>query len=240
MYIAVNPGAIAAHPGPNDPRTLAEQENKMLDAIFAPDPRPAGLFFESDDRADQGMALLSILAHELGHLLLAETNADGTGDPANGHVHERSTLCDTQQQRPNSETCFDDDFLALWNAATFHRHMRRWIGFGDVRNRPNRYLSGAHELSTVLPSPPRPANPDAAAALLDNEFASLYAAVSPEEDLVETYKYMILADVAQNSHLRLNIPQSPVYVLDKVSGATAGTNLKRKIDCVKRLKPALN
>jgi hypothetical protein len=110
--------------------------------------------------------------------------------------------------------------------------MRRWIEFGDVAHRRDRYQSAAHELGTVL------ANPGVAAALLDGEFASLYAAVSPEEDFVETYKYKILADVAQASNLRLYVPgvANPVPVLNKVSAA-AGNNLKGKIDCVNLLTP---
>jgi len=226
---------IAVHPEANVPQKLADQENIMLAAALGVAHLPVGLGFESDDLPGDGMALLSILAHELGHLILAETNADGTG--GHGHKHMRSDLCFTQQQRPNPKTCFDNAFLAptgvnnrLWNTATFHQNMRRWIEFGDVAHRRNRYQSAAHELGTVL------ANPGAAADLLDGEFASLYAAVSPEEDFVETYKYKILADVAQASRLRLRVPglAKPVEVLNKVSTA-ARSNLSGKIDCVNTL-----
>jgi hypothetical protein len=221
MYIAVHPDANVGH-------NLAYQENKMLSAAFAPRPVPAGLVYESDDGPGDGMALLSILAHELGHLLLAETNADGTG--GHNQKHARSDLCDTQLQRRNPQTCFDDDFLALWKAATFHPHMRRWIAFGGRNN--NKYLDLNHDLDEAI----RTRN---YSNFLDGEFVSFDASASPEEDLVETYKYMILADVAQQSNLRLRIPglANPVPVLQKVSGATAGSNLKRKIDCVNNLKP---
>ena len=221
MYIAVHPDANVGH-------NLAYQENKMLAAAFAPKPVPAGLEYVSVDGTGDGMALLSILAHELGHLLLAETNADGTG--GHGQKHGRSNLCDTQQQRPNPQTCFDDDFLAFWDTDKFHHHMRRWINFGGRNN--NKYLDLNHDLDEAI----RTGN---YRNFLDGEFVSFGASASPEEDLVETYKYMILAEVAQASNLQLKIPgvKDPVPVLEKVSGPTAGSNLKKKIDCVNKLKP---
>jgi len=72
---------------PAQPQTLADLENKMLVAAFAMKPVPAGLEYASSDDPADGMALLAILAHELGHLLLADTNADGT---AGGKEHPRS------------------------------------------------------------------------------------------------------------------------------------------------------
>jgi hypothetical protein len=103
------------------PQTLGDEENRMLPAAFAPGNPPPGLTYQSDDLPAQGMALLAILTHELGHLLLADTNLDGTGDPANGYVHGRSDPgggnCDTTEN-----TCFERRFLSppgvgttLWN-----------------------------------------------------------------------------------------------------------------------------
>ena len=62
---------------------------------------------------------------------------------------------------------------------------------------------------------------------------------SLKRKIVETYKDQILADVAQASNLRLYVPgvRDPVPVLNKVSGAAAGSNLKGKIDCVNNLTP---
>jgi hypothetical protein len=222
------------------PQTLADEENRMLAAAFVGTP-PPGLTYESDDLPAQGMALLAILAHELGHLLLADTNADGTGDPANGYVHGRSDPgggnCDTP-----ANTCFESKFLAppgtnntLWNRDLFHHNMRRWIDFGGPNRRnKNKYLDLNHDLDEAI-------SRNNYVNFLENEFVSFYASVSPEEDFVETYKYKILADVAQASNLRLNIPgdpNSPVYVLRKVSGAVTGSNLRKKIDeCVTPLTP---
>ena len=64
--------------------------------------------------------------------------------------------------------------------------------------------------------------------IYDKRFVSLFAAVSPEEDFVETYKYMVLADVTALK-LKIDLAGAP-DVLGKVRNATG--NLKNKIDCV--------
>jgi len=197
----------------------------------------------SDKQPGDGMALLAILAHELGHLLLADSNADGTGDPPT-YVLPRS---DTGTGKGNCGTpagnspCFENKFLAppgtnntLWNRDLFHHNMRRWIDFGGPNPRNNnKYQDLAHDLDAIIASGGNFKN------FLDGEFVSIYASVSPEEGFVETYKYKILADVAQASRLRLKFPDgSHLNVFDNMSGAAAGSNLKKKIDdCVPPLTP---
>jgi hypothetical protein len=232
MFIALSPQAFLH-------QTLADQENKMLAAALGiddPAKLPNGLFFQSDDQPGQGMALLAILAHELGHLLLADKNADGTG--GGGNVHPRSNSgsgggnCDPPAA---ADRCFENNFLqpgatnTLWNATLFHANMRRWIDFGGSNRRNNNeYKDPNHDLSRAIAGN--------YSNFLDGEFVSFYAAVSPEEDFVETYKYKILADVAQASNLRLNIPGGSVfYPFNNVS--TAAGNLGGKLDCVNHLTP---
>jgi len=235
MYIAVQ-----ATP----PQRLADQENVLLAAALGvPLSRIAAHndlpWFTSTDQPAQGMALLSILAHELGHLLLAETNADGTGNAQ--HTHPRSLLCNKPGNRgASSNTCFDTNFVTLWNPTLFYQGMRRWITFSDRNG--NMYQDAAHDLGTVRGLVNAPADPNdlssanaAINTLLTNEFVSLFAALSPEEDFVETYKYKVLADVAQASNLTLNFPAGgppPVPVLSKVSPDPAGNNLQKKVSCV--------
>jgi hypothetical protein len=232
---------LAVHPLANLPQTLADQENIMLRAALGVDANPPNgsvPWFTSSDQPAQGMALLSILTHELGHLLLAETNADGTGDGQ--HTHLRSRLCDKPGDRHPPRTCFDQNFLAphgvgntLWHTSRFRQHMRRWVVFdGPTRRNNNQYQDAAHDLDAVIAS-------GNYGTLLSGEFVSFYAAVSPEEDFVETYKYKILADVAQASNLTLNFPGgTKVSVLQAVSdAAAANTNLHYKIGCVTGLTP---
>ena len=111
--------------------------------------------------------------------------------------------------------------------------MRRWVVFGGpTRRNNNQYQDAAHDLDAVIAS-------GNYRTLLSGEFVSFYAAVSPEEDFVETYKYKILADVAQASNLTLNFPGgTTVSVLQAVSdAAAANTNLHYKIGCVTGLTP---
>jgi len=224
MFIVVPP--LANQPG--QPQKLADQENLMLRAAFAAYGKtvPAGLEYDSVDQPDQGMALLSILAHELGHLLLADVNADGTG--GDGKLHPRSDPSNGNCDKPAvANRCFESKFLqagasnTLWNRHLFYNNMRRWIDFGSRNN--NKYLDTAHDLDSI----------GTYGTFLDGaEFVSFYAAVSPEEDFVETYKYKILADVAKTSQLKLKLPGGGEVtgLLDKVTNATG--NLKGKIDCV--------
>src|SRR5262245_44003850 len=73
-----------------------------------------------------GAGTLAVLAHELGHILLADTNADGKG--GHGRAHPRTTLCGL----PKSD-CFEHDFLGIptehrrWKSSNFHQNMRRWV-----------------------------------------------------------------------------------------------------------------
>jgi hypothetical protein len=244
IHIAVRPLASI------NPLKLADQENMLLAAALgvpSSSIAPGGLlpWFTSVDTPAQGMALLSILAHELGHLLLAETNADGTGN--NNYTHGRSHLCDKPGNRPSANVCFDTYFVpptpgtTLWNPTYFYPGMRRWITFSDRNG--NMYQDTAHELGRVRGLVNAPLDPNdlssANAAindLLTSEFVSLFAAMSPEEDFVETYKYQILANVAQASNLTLNYPDgATVLVLNKVVPKQAGNHLQAKVSCVNSL-----
>jgi hypothetical protein len=248
IYIAVRPLINIT------PLKLADQENMLLAAALGvPLSRITAAthdlpWYTSDDQPytneaqpGDGMALLAILAHELGHLLLADTNADGTGN--NNYTHGRSQLCDKQ----SANTCFDTYFVpptpgtTLWNPTYFYPGMRRWITFGDRNG--NMYQDAAHDLGQVRGLVNAPLDPndlssanDAINALLTGEFVSLFAATSPEEDFVETYKYQILANVAKASNLTLHYPDgTSVPVLNKVVPKPAGNHLQTKVNCVKGL-----
>src|SRR5262249_23148026 len=129
----------------------------------------------------------------------------------------------------------------LWNPTYFYPGMRRWINFGDRNG--NMYQDAAHDLGRVRGLVNAPLDPndlssanDAINALLTGEFVSLFAATSPEEDFVETYKYKILADVAKASNLTLHYPDgTSVPVLNKVVPKPAGNHLQTKVNCVKSL-----
>jgi hypothetical protein len=174
---------------------------------------------------DPALPVLAVLAHELGHALLADTNADGT-DPR----HPRR-----QVSGPPQSACFDEAFLAAsWDPDRFHRHMRRWVGFGEQNQ--NRQKNPDVEFSlNQLRTAVRAGKIDDAfdtirSVYRSKEFASFFASVSPEEDFVETYKYRVLADAALD-RIGLRLRGQEVNLLDHLAVGI----LARKVACLRDL-----
>lgn len=205
-------------------KSLAEEENDVLDKLLKlhVQPRSQRLpYFATADASDPGAAMLAVFAHELGHILLADTDADGT-DPR----HPRRRV-----SGPPQSACFEHAFLGQsWNARIFHRHMRRWIPFAEQDHNRQRtivfslkrlqrearardYVEIGKEIMEVYQS---------------REFVSPFAAVRPEEDFVETYKYKVLADVAGDLTIRF-----PIEGEDrKLSEVVRSPIIERKIRCI--------
>ena len=223
--------------------SLDHAENGILGNLFFPAPSPTTTPYPPYPPYPNGRSLptfspsatpaeteiLAVLAHELGHIMLADTNAEGTkfaGKPG-------SRPCD----KPAS-ACFDTYFLSGWDVSKFKQ--RRWIVPGHAN--ANQYLSspGFSDISKDV------ANGNDSKATMDTyngiysrpAFVSIFAAVSPEEDYVETYKYKTLAAAQGASlNLRISFPNQnhpPSDVLGNVR-ARAGA-LPNKLDCV----PAVN
>jgi hypothetical protein len=121
--------------------------------------------------------------------------------------------------------------------------MRRWVTFttlGDQNgNNHQKGISFGKIYKDI--NPPNPNLPDAntkiGAVYSSGEFVSLFAAVSPEEDFAETYKYKVLA-AAQDPNtfeaLDLAIATNPRRdVLGAVRNPAA--DLGRKINCINLL-----
>jgi hypothetical protein len=200
-----------------------------------PNGRPLPTFDNATPQAQTpAAAVLAVLAHELGHVILADTNADGTGGAGLKHPRPCSTP---------AMSCFKVDFLEptetnrRWLADAFHRRMRRWIAFSEQNG--NTHRNGGIDFVKV--------RSDAASffdlnatmgvhAIYNAEFVSLFAAASPEEDFVETYKYGALSDAAGKA-LGLNITfpgyTGVVDVLHIVRNPSG--DLHRKIRCVGRI-----
>jgi len=173
----------------------------------------------TDNASDPTTAILAQLAHELGHVLLADTNADGADDR-----HPRRELVG-----PPRSACFDDAFLrASWDADLFHRKMRRWVRFGDQNgNRPTK----VDFVLQRLRAKGRTAIAAVRVVTHSNQFVSLVAASSPEEDFVETYKYKILTDSAPNLTIRRPVSRTQV----KASDLLAGDVIAGKVGCLRDL-----
>jgi hypothetical protein len=190
--------------------SLADGENKILHHLYGAaaglpsfETPPGWPFWNSPE-----WNVLAVLAHELGHVLLADTNADGT-------AARRYRPRQWRPSPPPQSTCFEHDFLQNpWNRDVFHNHMRRWVKFGDQNNN--------------LPNPPK--SSEIENLYNSGKFVSVFAAWSPEEDFVETFKIRALRDAL--AALWVKFPSG-----NNVNALYHDSNsLGRKFECLHQLK----
>ncbi|WP_027567933.1 hypothetical protein [Bradyrhizobium sp. URHA0013] len=210
-------------------KSIAELENETVNQLLgirdagggrrAPVTRLQGVV------ADPVLTILSEVAHEMGHVLLADANADGE-DAA----HPRRRV-----SGPPRSACFEDAFLGTsWNADIFHKNMRRWADFGFQNNNVQKNPDSAFNVEGVRAAV-RTRNFGVASDAIrnvyrNNEFVSLQAKVAPEEDLAEMYRYKVLVDAS---------PRGPVLRLDgksiDVQSWLKSDILAKKVQCLRDL-----
>jgi len=124
---------------------------------------------------------------------------------------------------PPPNRCFESVFISTsWDPYRFHRNMRRWVEFGErAGNRPKnvnltRTMSASDKLRAVFRS---------------RLFVSYFAAVSPEEDFVETYAHKVLVDAKAPLSIRLRRGDRAMNVLDLVKRLVPG----KKVACLRQL-----
>ena len=172
---------------------------------------------------DPELTILGVLAHELGHVVLADGNVDGT-DPR----HPRRKVSD----KPDSD-CFEHDILDSWDSDAFHQHMRRWVVFGDQNhNRPKNLRYNLNRLRSEV----RKGKLDAARDVItevyrSGEFISFFAAISPEEDFVETYRYKVISDAAGNQPVTFRLRGREINVFERIGSG----RIADKVNCLQRL-----
>jgi hypothetical protein len=221
-------------------KSLAFEENALYGRLlfgggtYPPANRSLPSFQDIDPSNTPQAALLAVLAHELGHIMLADTNADGHFHVVNKTAGRR--LCS------DPGTCFDDSFLSVWNKTTMHsKKQRRWIIFGDTNG--NRYMDSGVDFGALKNQISIPANDAKVTSRIAYIYqmtglVSLFASVSPEEDFVETYKYNVLAaatDPSSKKGLDLNImipSGTPIPVLSRVRAAITNPELNSRINCL--------
>jgi hypothetical protein len=209
-------------------KTLSEAEDEIVRELLN---IPAGgrhvgrglLRLQTADPTDPDLAVLAALAHELGHVLLADANVDGT-DRRNPR---------TKLVGPPQSACFESAILDSWDANLFHRHMQRWVLFGDQNhNRPK-----SHKIAFSLKRLQHFAHSGRFAAVNDvirkvydsKEFVSLPAAIRPEEDLIETYKYKVLMDATPNQPIVFRLGDREINVSDYLKSEVPA----KKVDCLR-------
>jgi hypothetical protein len=212
-------------------KSIADAENQIVDQLLgvAPAFRNRALLsarLRAEDSSDPTLTILGAIAHEMGHVLVADANADGTDIH-----HPRRRV-----SGPPRSACFEEAFLGTsWNADIFHRNMRRWVDFGDQHN--NRQINPAstfnleRERSAVRLRQFAAVGNAIERVYRNREFVSVQADVAPEEDVVETYKFKVLADATPNQPIVFRLGTQEINVRDLVeSGIPA-----RKVQCLRDL-----
>jgi hypothetical protein len=214
----------------NKVASVADRENETVDLLLGvhgekkKEARLARLRPQGAD--DPVLAVLGGLAHELGHALMADTNADGVNP-----YHPRRDV-----SGPPQSSCFEDAIIATsWDPDRFHHNMTRWVAFGDqAHNRPkNSQLR--FNLNRLREQAER-GRLDRINDLLERiyrspEFITIPAAIRPEEDFVETYKEKVLSDAAGGQPVEFRFGRQKISVSDRLKSDV----IDRKVECLRAL-----
>ena len=169
------------------------------------------------------LAVLAELGHELGHALVADANMDGIK-----RHHPRRKV-----SGPPRNKCFESAFIqASWDEKRFNKRLQRWVDFGEQygnrANNPDLKFSLER-----LRHDARRGKFDVANRLIGDiysskEFVGFAAAINPLEDVVETYKYKVLADVMGNEKPGFDVGGRAINVFDNLNSGT----LQKKVQCL--------
>jgi hypothetical protein len=174
---------------------------------------------------DPELAVLAELAHELGHALVADANMDGVNPR-----HPRRRV-----SGPPQNACYETAFLPSWEEKLVNKRLRRWVDFGEQYG--NRTKNDDLKFSLDhLRYQVRRGNFDAANRLIrgaysSNEFVSFASMITIQEDIVELYKYKVLADVMGSQKGGFDVNGQPINVFDNLNSGV----LKKKVQCLSDL-----
>ena len=172
---------------------------------------------------DSELTVLAELAHELGHALVADANMDGIQ-----RYHPRRRV-----SGPPRSACFEDAFIhASWDEERFNRHLQRWVDFGNqYHNRaknPDLKFSLEQLRADVGRGKFDAANRVIGDVYSSKEFVSFAAAINALEDVVETYKYKVLADAMANQKVGFDFGGRSINVFDLLDSGV----LQKKVQCL--------
>ena len=212
--------------------SLKDEENALNSRLFS----PASFSSFSDTGANAaGTGALAVIAHELGHVLLAATNADG-------HWYLQHKPFKDERTNANKNSCFDETaFLLYWDDKVYHsNHQRRWVKFGNTgESHKNKYRDTNIDFDT-LKGQINSGSTDMMTTLYQNAgLVSMFAAVAPEEDFVETFKYYVLATANQPPDLSVKGKQTVQNLVSRVLTQAPDSEMGKKISCVRTLLPLM-
>jgi hypothetical protein len=185
---------------------IATQEDRNLNLVLI-NPSRRDFSHASNDNSND-LAVLSVILHEIGHIKWHRDNIF------------------------SSLSCYYDTFvgnswdanstLANFQANPWHLPPSDPSAAGGTTRRGN--VPDPHE-DMIAPGRIR--------MIYEGGFANAFAAISPEEDFVETYKLMVLKKVSQGLSLTLNLPGSGANPID-ISDINRHAFLSAKADCVRK------
>jgi hypothetical protein len=202
-------------------KSIADAENETAGRLLSTRGAKGLLPLKMAGPPDPELPVLGELAHELAHALLADANADGTDGR-----HPRRRIVG-----PPRNDCFEHAFLeSSWDPDTFHRHMTRWVNFGQQNFNKHKNANVRFDLDG-LRAGVRKGNLGAANDAIkkvyrSREFVSFAGAIRPEEDVVEVYKTKVLVDAAPNQKLSFTLNGEEINVSDLLGSGILATKLQ--------------
>jgi hypothetical protein len=172
----------------------------------------------NDIPATPELAVLSQIAHELGHVLFYDIDA--------GNIRNQALW-----------NCFYNSNSPYQGQWKIFQQARRWVTFNDDRG--NKHKKDNKNLTDIDKDEIHKQKYDDASKdiydIVSGDWASVFAAVSPEEDFVETYKAMALK-AAGVAALNFNVTTTlyGAKTVDFLSylGNPGSITLKRKAYCI--------
>jgi len=216
--------------------SLADEENGLYTRLFKTNVK-FSYFSDTGGKPTpvtaKPTAALAIMAHELGHVVLAATNADGRWYQQNHPYGDERPWPPPPFALP--DTCFDTAaFLTVWDAKIFHsNHQRRWVKFGDQGEpNANKYLDQNIAFATLNSQINSGTTTMMNYLYRAGGLASMFASGTPEEDFVETFKYYALSTATTHPDLTI------AGITNAVSRVQPGAGeLGTKVNCILTLLP---
>jgi hypothetical protein len=166
-------------------------------------------------------AVLGELAHELGHALVADANMDGIR-----RDHPRRKV-----SGPPRSTCFEEAFIqASWDKKLFSQNQPRWVDFGNQYNHRAKNPELKFSLDALRSDVARgkfdTPNRVIKAVYSSKEFVSFAASINALEDVVETYKFKVLADVTAKQKFGFALDGRGIGMSDLLDAKVIQTKVK--------------
>jgi hypothetical protein len=210
------------------PQSYNDYETGIVRALL---PNWTGLQYQPDPGgpASSGITtVLAVLAHESGHILWYDIYVPNPRDPVN-----LSNFCNGTFYTDSWDTIADTPPASRWlefGHVSTARHKADDVQIGDIKGAPPGQKGAKVARIYRLKGTPPPRG----------RWANLFAAFSPEEDFVETFKLFVLRRANLNSplHMKAKIKIDGVSITRDIPGSLASRPaLQNKLACFAQIFP---